>query len=190
MDPETPRLRLLPVHDLPREAREVLGVRRGKGRPRQIVCAPDADTYLEVVDAERQASVPVDPVVVATASNPERLLDVLIHEAAIEAAAIAFECRRAEGEGRDIGQHCSRRIDGLLHVARLVTQRERQRHEVGEPKAEAVEKVRKIFLDSVEAVATATLSAELAVTVMDRIRMGISDTRAEMSDDEIELPQG
>ena len=47
---DRPMLILLPTHHLPADERAELGVRRGRGRPRQIAVAPSDDDYAAVLD--------------------------------------------------------------------------------------------------------------------------------------------
>jgi hypothetical protein len=128
-DPLAKVRELTPVRDLPRAERQRLGVpREGRSRPRTIAPAPPPrDNYLEQLAHLRAEAAAADPIVDAT-TDPERsaeVLDQTLLALAVEAAAIGFERVRAEREGRDVGQLCSRRVDGLSRLASLVVERAR-----------------------------------------------------------------
>ena len=120
--PARPQLHVVPAHHLPAAERAELGVRRGRGRPRQIAVAPSSDDYAAVLDEQRREHVESDPLVQRGADDIEALavLREVAIGVAVESAAVGWERQQAEREGRDASKLCSRRIDALMKLAQLV----------------------------------------------------------------------
>ena len=161
---------LLPLHDLPRDERERLGVTRGKGRPRQIELAPSRDAYLEQLDELREEHAARDPLVAVEPVPGDRLraLDESIRGMAVEAGALAFDRRQAEQRGADIGQLASRRCDALARIAALVV--ERSRYSEGELPPAHLAKLIELFMATVTETAEACLPPEKAEAFLGALR--------------------
>lgn len=149
--------------ELPKEA----VVHRRRGRPRTVGLKPTiqqegyeaevarlrdehilADHLVEILDS--QGGTPCEP-----QGAPERTLELLIQGVAVEAAAIAYEARKAEKKARaDAPQTISRRIDALGKLAILVRDRELLRRERGQLDPQQIEQLKKLFLCEVLEVAT------------------------------------
>jgi hypothetical protein len=90
-----------------------------------------------------------------------RTLDLLVVGVAEEAAAIAFEARKAEQMGRvDAAQVISRRIDALGKLAALVRDREHLHRECGALDPKMIEVARNMFFEGVGEVAEEVLGPD------------------------------
>jgi len=161
---------LRPLHDLPRDERESLGVTRGKGRPRRIEPAPSRDAYLEHLDELRVEHASRDPLVALEPVPGDRLraLDESIRGMAVEAAALGFDRRQAEQRGADIGQLASRRCDALTRIASLVV--ERLRYSDAELPPVHLAKLIDLFMATVTETAEACLPTEKAEAFLGALR--------------------
>ena len=120
LDGPLPHL-VIPAHELSAEERAALGVRRGRGRPRKIALAPSSDDYAALIDQQRQAHVERDPLVqVGDTTETISILRAVSVGIAVESAALQFDRRRAETEGKDATKISTRRIEALVRLAQVV----------------------------------------------------------------------
>src|SRR5581483_3505491 len=124
--------RLMPIADLPRRERGRHGhcVVRGGGRPKKIEVAPtaDADDYNAALDEQRQVWVHGDAVVGTQTDptvEPVARLRAIERALAEETAALLWDRREAERQGRDGSQIATRRIDALQKLGLTVLGRVR-----------------------------------------------------------------
>lgn len=145
-------------------------VHRRRGRPRTVGLKPTINQmeYEEQIAQIREEHVQADPLVKILDPQevprcdpqdaPDRTLDLLILGVAEEAAAIAYEARKAEKKARaDAPQTISRRIDALGKIAALVRDRELLRRERGQLDPQQIDQVRQLFLAEVAEVAAEVL---------------------------------
>jgi hypothetical protein len=121
-------------------------VRRRPGRPRVVRPQPDHDeaAYVARVAELAHQSIEGDPLVQAMDApmTPIERLDIVIRSLARECAGLLYDRERVQAEGRDgVPQLCSRRIDGLLKLARLVVEREILKRASGQMDDETVLKL-------------------------------------------------
>lgn len=153
------------VVTFPQIPRDVV-VHRRRGRPRTVGLKPtiEQEAYETQVARLRDEHVWSDPLVEILDPHddpqcdpqdaPDRTLDLLVQGVAVEAAAIAYEARKAEKKARaDAPQMISRRIDALGKLAILVRDRELLRREHGQLDPQQIEQVRRLFLAGVSVAA-------------------------------------
>jgi hypothetical protein len=150
---------LLPAHELGPAERKRLGVTRGPGRPRKIALPPSDGSYNAAVAQQRLVHVESDPLV-AKGSDEAETLSILRHVAvgvAVESAAILWERRQANLGDQDAAKLCSRRVDALVKLARVVLEIHNRRDD--EIRPELLEVVRESFLDVGREAAAETLGS-------------------------------
>lgn len=149
-------------------------VTRKRGRPRKVERRPavDQDAYNAAVCEARDKAVASDPLVIALNSGRSgaevlRATKVALAE---ETAALAALRRQHEGEGKDISQLASRRVDGLSKLANLIL----ELHKIGgnalDPRGARMQVLFGFFVDSVAEAARATLPAAKADEVIQRLK--------------------
>lgn len=166
-DPLTEMRELKPLRDLPPAERQRLSVPRdGRSRPRVIAPAPvpEQDTYLDQVAELRDQAAAVDPVVTAASvrEGSGEVLDQTLLEIARESAAIKFERMRAEREGRDASQLCSRRVSGLVQLASTIVARSRWEPDTLDVRCSQMQRVIAFFVETLKDAAEETLGADAA----------------------------
>jgi hypothetical protein len=132
----------------------------------------DEQDYNAVVGRLRDEHVARGPLV-AGDPDPVAVIETLVTEVAKEAAALAFDARRAEERGGDSAKTSSRRVEALVKVAGLVLERERLRRESGVVAPELLEKLKLLFLTEVEGTVRETLGDE-GEPFIARLRHGLA----------------
>ena len=113
-------------------------VRRRPGRPRKVHVAPDVDErdYLDQVSRAADEFIAADPVLAASSDAGTSVLariEAILRALAEESAAHSWDRLRLQREARgNAPQLSSRRIDGLLKIARLAIAYEEVRRASGE----------------------------------------------------------
>lgn len=114
---------VIDITDIPAGA----AVRRRPGRPRKVFPAClDEQSYHQAVAEQRDEHL-AQAALVNGGPDALAVMEYLVVEVAREAAALAFDARRAEERGQDAGKTSSRRVDALVRLAGLVLERHRLR---------------------------------------------------------------
>ena len=169
---ETHLALVVPLHDV--DPGDVL-VRRRPGRPRKVERRPLADegNYMTEMQLHAEYLEERDDVLrdaQDTTANPGVVLGRMVEHAARESAAIAFERRRAQGRGL-VGAPalCSRRIDSLISVARLVCERARAVQGEVDVRSREMQVIVHDFVMTINSVAEETLPSDIAVEFTRRV---------------------
>lgn len=163
----------LPLHVVARDANgNPVPVRRGPGRPRKVRVAPSADgaTYDAEVRAACRRHVETDAVVRASElrNGSVDLAWAILRALAQETASISWEIEQRPSS-RETERARSRRIEGLLAVARLRV--EIQRAEAGDVTPHRFEVLRTMLLETILGVAHDTLPAERVAILAEQVRI-------------------
>jgi predicted transcriptional regulator len=155
-------------------------IKRRPGRPRVVRPQPDHDeaAYVEKLAELARATIDTDSVVRAMedhGANTTARLDVIIRSLAEEQAGLLFEREKLTAEARADGipQLCSRRIDCLMKLARLVIERELLRRQRGEMDDATVLKLVGMLVDKAEEVVGA-VAPEHAMAFKESLRAQVA----------------
>lgn len=162
----------LPIHAVARDGDgNPVRVGRGPGRPKRVRVAPVADeaAYNAALRAAREAHVE-DDAVVRAAELRDGAIDLgwaLLRSIARETASIRWEIEQRPSS-REAERARSRRIDGLLVIARLRI--ELHRAEAGELTPRRLHALKRLLLETILAVATECLPEEQLRQLERRVR--------------------
>jgi len=147
-------------------------VKRKPGRPKKVerptICE---NAYNAALCAAREEASASDPLVVALNSRCPAVK--VIHSAKVamaeETAALGWERRQHEADGREIGQISSRRIDGLSKLAAIELELHKLGGPVLDPRGSRMQQLWGLFMDTVSEAARGTLPAAKAEDVIARL---------------------
>ncbi len=162
---ETPsNVHRLPLHTIA-DAKGIITVKRGRGRPKTVSRKPDITDleYHAEMSEEKRKFVDSDPVVIA-ASKPHHealpMLRVIASEIAREQAALAFQRTEHEKLGKDTAQVSSRRVEALTKIAHIELEMKKLGTDNIDFRSERFAKVFQFWVESLREVAEDTLPPE------------------------------
>ena len=184
----------LPIHDLPGTALRtrvgspngnparsnvvqiegnLVAVKRGRGRPRKIEMAPtraDLEYHAEMAK-EKAEFIESDELVTTVGKRADafEVFRVIKQELARETASLKFQRIEDEKRGRDTAQVSSRRIDALTKVAHIEFEMKKIGADMFDLKGEKFQKVFKLWIDTLQEVATEVLTPEVVDLFFNRI---------------------
>jgi hypothetical protein len=157
-------LSILPVHGAPRTKKNLLKVKRGRGRPRKVERMPTTTDleYHASMETKRLAFLDTDPLSVAIFDRKDspHIIQQVKYEIARETASLHFQRIENSKYGRDTSMISSRRIDALERIAKIELKIKELDRDAINLSSEKMQKIFVLWVDMMRVVAQEVLPPE------------------------------